>query len=656
MDIQYRGQQRWTGPWDNPNLYGILMGVGAVLAVGLFVQSLKANVSRRIQQKRHLPPTLSPDEAEREGKRPTFNFQLSTCNAAHWLSLTFYFCAAALCGYGLLKSYSRGAWLGTAVGLVFLIWKFFNHETHKTHENQTQQKISTFNFQPSTRRLWLPLSIFLVSLLVISFWQFRHTESPLLRRVFSVGNVNDFSWRNRVMAWQGAGRMMLHKPLAGFGWGKAEEVYSKEYRAARLEESAAIQMNDYLMLGISAGVPALVSLLVYLWLALCRRPSVERREPGELSTFNFQLSTAAKAGAAVLLLGFWFDGGLFKLPTAVVFWVLLELCRRRGDESEGLTTMPAGGESVLASRLVSSLATPSGDTSSGCATFSPSNAEKGIGAHGVTRPALALRWLAGTFAIIALGLTALHLGTPQLAVSERTLSIARKFLVPAGEKNDFEFLAAKPIWSAKRLKTLLQHAHLANYNRSLVNWKLDNQIYREFVLSPEIEPELNGDEPDQIPSPRPSPRLGGEREMASPASTNDPLNPEPSTLNHQPSTNLNWRRPLWEYFYPRIRKESSLEAAAEIVGRHLRERVTVVRSSGGNQAQNEKKLAPPHVVAYSSAAEIWERGDATERGFEVLTVAALRSAGIPARLSVSSGQAEFWNGTEWKFAPKVLPE
>jgi hypothetical protein len=27
----------------------------------------------------------------------------------------------------------------------------------------------------------------------------------------------------------------------------------------------------------------------------------------------------------MLLVAFWFDGGLFDLPTAVVFWILLEL-------------------------------------------------------------------------------------------------------------------------------------------------------------------------------------------------------------------------------------------------------------------------------------------------------------------------------------------
>jgi hypothetical protein len=31
---------------------------------------------------------------------------------------------------------------------------------------------------------------------------------------------------------------------------------------------------------------------------------------------------------------FWFDGGLFKLPTAALFWVLLELGTARGGKVE----------------------------------------------------------------------------------------------------------------------------------------------------------------------------------------------------------------------------------------------------------------------------------------------------------------------------------
>ena len=189
--------------------------------------------------------------------------------------------------------------------------------------------------------------------------------------------------------------------------------------------------------------------------------------------------------------------------------------------------------------------------------------------------------------MLAVGQTGLHLGLPQFDVSPRTVAIARSWLVPAREKVDFEFLAAKGIWSVRPLKVLLQHTHLANYNRELVNWKLEESIYQSFVLAPEIDPAFDG--------------------------------------------TMNWRRSLWEYFYPRIRKETSLTAAAETVGRHLRERVKIVPAEGS-----------PGTIA-----EMWQQERADDRGFEALCVAALRSAGIPARLS-ASGQAEFWSGEEWR--------
>jgi hypothetical protein len=756
MEFFYRGQTRWTGPWDNPNLYGLLMGVGTVLAVGLLVASCRLQVAG----------CKSP---------------VSCISRLKILFQILLFSAAGMCAYGLIKSYSRGAWLGTAVGLGFLIWKFFNreiHQTHQTHEPEDlgetplpgvgqafqpagapgfpvrgseratgkspapadrnvrstrevqseippnagshfeplnresvgapasapalgmhrskaggdagasvhgesrpprtdahrghepppmarqrlglRQSSGAFdNPRPSKRQRaaalqdlavvptvhgegdgahgvtrptfqlscvsWLrrnrfPLSVLLISVFVLCFWQFRHTESPLLRRVFSVGNPNDFSWRNRVAAWQGAGRMMLDQPLLGFGWGTAEEIYSKEYRPARLEESAAIQMNDYLMLGISAGPPALLCLLVYVGLVLrpCRvgrgsplpavggasvlasqlggsltrlkqagahgvtcptsdlQPATTAVSVGlHTSDFGLQTFAVAAAGALVLLIGFWFDGGLFKLPTAVVFWTLLELARR--------ADIPVCRCGRLSSRRVQ--ASGAGEHGTG-----KSHAPAGW----KTCPtAVALRWCAGIAAAFALGFTALHLIIPQLTVSERTLSLARRFLVPPGEKNDFDFLAGKTIWANQPLKSLLQHAHLANYNRALVNWKLDDQIYREYVLSPV-------------------------------------LNFQPSTFNPQPSEALNWRRPLWEFFYPRIRKESSLEAAAEIVLRQLRQQVPVASEGHGG----------------GTILECWQRGRASEWELDCLSVAALRSVGIPARFARE--RAEFWNGSEWR--------
>jgi len=358
--------------------------------------------------------------------------------------------------------------------------------------------------------------------------------------------------------------MMKDRPLVGFGWGKSEEVFREQYKPARLEDAAAIQMNDYLMLGISAGTPALLCFVAYIWLSFCRLPG-ERRSSDEPQTSDLRLQTSAVgfAGAAVLLIGFWFDGGLFKLATGAVFWVLIELSRGSSQ-----------GNEVPTSRA---LVRPVRDSSR---RLLPGNKWQ-----------IGLRWLAGILAGLAIGQTVLHLATPRLAISARTLAIAGKFLVPPREKKDFEFLATQPIWSDKLLGTLLGHVELANYNRELVNWKLADDVYRRFVLSPQIDPALDGD--------------------------------------------MNWRRPLWESFYPRIRKENNPEAAAAIVVRHLAERVTL---RAGDEFQD-------------SIAAIWQRQCTNERGFAAIYIAALRSAGVPARTS-NSGQTEFWNGAEWKAAPR----
>jgi hypothetical protein len=95
-----------------------------------------------------------------------------------------------------------------------------------------------------------------------------------------------------------------------------------------------------------------------------------------------------------------------------------------------------------------------------------------------------LRWLAAILATAALAQTALQFISPRLPISERTLAIVRKHLVAPKERSDFELLAAKPFWAGRRLRTLLEHVELANYNREFINWKLDQQVYQQFVLSP----------------------------------------------------------------------------------------------------------------------------------------------------------------------------
>ena len=151
---------------------------------------------------------------------------------------------------------------------------------------------------------------------------------------------------------------------------------------------------------------------------------------------------------------------------------------------------------------------------------------------------------------------------------------------------------------------MLEHLDLANYTvNELVNWKIDDALYRQFVLSPVIE---------------------------------NPLNLAPN-LNLNPSTELNWRRALWENFYPRVRHENTTSDAAVIVARFLRQRVTL--------APNQPKQ--PGVVSS------WNGHIVNLEDFEMLYTAALRSVGVPARLNGNS-QAEFWNGSQWEAAPRPL--
>jgi predicted esterase len=281
---------------------------------------------------------------------------------------------------------------------------------------------------------------------------------------------------------------------------------------------------------------------------------------------------------------------LFWMPALLwaAFWPWLRRKLVVGQASR----LPPGRASVPASPILLSPQPVSAFDSPG-----PESGMAHPGAGGTAAPLfwweIGLRWLAPILAAAALAQTALHLVPPRLPISERTLGIARGHLVQNKELGDFEFLTANPVWRGKPLKTLLEHVELANYNRELINWKLDEPIYQQFVLSPEIDPVADGD--------------------------------------------LSWRRPLWENFYPRIRKEQGPEAAAEIVARFLRERVTIAQGSG---------LA-------STVAEIWRRQIANERGFEAVYVAALRSVGVASRLGPQS-QAEFWTGAAWQAAPRPL--
>jgi hypothetical protein len=498
MRIQYHDVARWSGIWRNPNHYGLMMGAGLVLATGIGAMAWRVIIGKRRKM-----------------------LCVILCSAA-----------AVLCGCGVFKSYSRGTWLGVLAGLVYLAV-------------QTGKYSRPFAW---LRRNRLPMALLVASLPLLAFWQFRFSEWPPAQRVFSVVNINDFSWRNRVAAWEDAARSMVERPLAGFGWVRVQPINWPNYSPPQPGAGLAISTNDYLVLGTSAGVPALLCFAAYLALSFRAKSTVPR---APLSVF-----TICRASSMVFLIGFWLDGGLFFLGVTMVFWTLLELSRLEPVEA------PADSAS--------------------------SEAENEPGLVGAVSRSKGEIWLRRTslaLAAIALLQSTVYVGTPFFPANRLTLAIARKCLIPPIERNDLDYLASNPIWTGRKLRALLEHVDLANYNRRLVNWTLDDLLYREYVLTPAIQPERDG--------------------------------------------LLRWRRPLWEFFYPGIRKQSHDRDAAKFVLQQLKHDVAVSSN------------APPTID------EMWRQKMADAEGFEALCVAAFRAVGIPARLG-GDERAEFFDGKTWQ--------
>jgi len=209
------------------------------------------------------------------------------------------------------------------------------------------------------------------------------------------------------------------------------------------------------------------------------------------------------------------------------------------------------------------------------------------------RPAWLLKTAATLLGSAALLVTAVHLIPPRMPVSGLTLELAGEFLVAARLQDDFAFVTQQAVWRGKRLGALLDQVELAEHQRKQFYPNLDGSIFQTCVLSPNID--------------------------------------------HLPLTELDWRRPLWEYFYPRVRGEHEPLAGAHTIARCLRERVGISSEY-------------PYRVGVET---IWTQGMTDAAGFERIYVAALGSVGIAAQLG-SQGQAEVWTGTAWQVAPKPL--
>ncbi len=284
---------RWTGLWENPNIYGMLMGAGLTLAIGLLAQNLKSEkLKAEIEEKRAETGKLKPETNQKTESRK------------QKLLIGFLLVGVFMMGVGLVMSYSRGAWVGTAVGLLYLA---------KAH--------GKFKWR------WVLPPVLVALVVICFFWNNTPENAPWFEKRLDLSRA---SAQHRVAAWRGAFQMMRDHPF-GVGWNKAVETYEKNYSPPE-GGAAAITTNDYLMLGTQLGLPGLLCFLAYVGLAMKGESRKQKAEIPSPATRHLSLQAACRAGALSMLVAFWFDGGLFTLATASVFWILLELSQMRNAE------------------------------------------------------------------------------------------------------------------------------------------------------------------------------------------------------------------------------------------------------------------------------------------------------------------------------------
>ena len=286
----YRQDVRLSGPWDNPNTFGLMMGVGMILATAIFV---------------HL-----------------WRFGVSNINRC----ILTIACGAAIgvTGYGLMLSYSRGAWLGTGFAWFGLV--------------ACSCKGTGWSGLQQIRKCGY-ISAIIIAIGILVSGELDHSSRPtLVKRIMSMGNTNDFSWRNRVEGWKGLLMIASERPWFGAGWDKPLQLYESYYLPSKVDEPAAIETNDCLILAASLGVPAFCCFGMSICLFLAREaPSTNRAKFGKRAGMNIKqgaqmvagnhMAAACSWGATILLVGFWFDGGVFKLASGSTFWILLLLAK-----------------------------------------------------------------------------------------------------------------------------------------------------------------------------------------------------------------------------------------------------------------------------------------------------------------------------------------
>lgn len=199
------------------------------------------------------------------------------------------FASGSLC---LILTWSRGAWLGWLA--VVLSFFFF-------HSRRSLAVLLLAPIPTVTAVLYLPRSV--------------------LRRFLSIGGLAESSARYRVYTWQGALRLLAHRP---FGIGAGDAAFHAVFPLYAVSGTELVMHAHHLLLqiAIEAGLPFLLVFLTFLW-------RMARRTAFFLKGNADDTSRAIALGSSMAILGglvmgafdyIWYHYGLYAL-----FWLLAAL-------------------------------------------------------------------------------------------------------------------------------------------------------------------------------------------------------------------------------------------------------------------------------------------------------------------------------------------
>jgi len=181
----------------------------------------------------------------------------------------------------------------------------------------------------------------------------------------------------------------------------------------------------------------------------------------------------------------------------------------------------------------------------------------------------------------------------RILVTPVAVNVVDTIMFSQRSSDDLHYILNTSTCNGVGMKVILSHIVLSELTRKRFYSRLSDEMFRDFVLSPNIY--------------------------------------------YVPLNEMNWRIVLWRRFYPKIKSQTDPLIAAQIVARGLKESVCV-------DATRFRAVG---------IETTWVEQETDEVGFQMLYVASLRSVGIAARLTAET-RVEFWTGEVWSNAPQVL--